>query len=282
MKKKITLIIISLLYISVNAQEFTAEKYALTTSSTTVGLGIVNMLDPYLSPYNYSGLQLKVQNKTRRFLTPENDKLSYSNNLLFEVGMGSHPSGNNSMQFFNANYMFGMNYHMRPADNLIFLAGGSWDIDLGGKYLGRNVNNPFSLDLYTDINATAEVQYTFNLWKHDFRIQYGAVSPLIGCMFVPMQNATYYDIFVLNNTQNTLHFSSPYNKRAWFHYLNLDIPFKSNTLRISLQHDYLKYSANEIVFRKNNITLSIGTVVHLYTFKGKKDKIPVDFINSYE
>ncbi|MHB9056287.1 MAG: DUF3316 domain-containing protein [Paludibacteraceae bacterium] len=280
--KKITLIIISLLYISVNAQEFTAEKYALTTSSTTVGLGIVNMLDPYLSPYNYSGLQLKVQNKTRRFLNPENDKLSYSNHLLFEVGMGSHPSGNNSMQFFNTNYMFGMNYHMRPADNLIFLAGGSWDIDLGGKYLGRNVNNPFSLDLYTDINATAEVQYTFNLWKHDFRVQYGAVSPLIGCMFVPMQNATYYDIFILNNTQNTLHFSSLYNKRAWFHYLNLDIPFKSSTLRISLQHDYLKYSANEIVFRKNNVTLSVGTVVHLYTFKGKKDKIPAEFINSYE
>ena len=58
------------------------------------------------------------------------------------------------MLFFNTNYMYGISYHMRPSDKLMILAGGSWAIDLGGKYLGRNVNNPFSLDLFTEINAT--------------------------------------------------------------------------------------------------------------------------------
>ena len=272
MKKIILLFLLTFLFIVVHAQEFTKEKQALTTTSTTVGAGFVELLDPYLSPFEYNGFQVKIQNNSRRYFSAENDKLSYSNRLFLELGKGNHPSGRNSMLFFNTNYMFGVNYHMRPADNVMFLAGASWDIDLGGKYLGRNVNNPFSLDLFTDINATAEVQYRFDLWNRNMRIQYGAVSPLMGCMFIPMQNVSYYELFVLNNTNDAFHFSSLHNKRAWFQYFNFDIPFNFNTLRLSLHHDYLKYSANEVVYRKNAITFSVGAVMHLYAFKGKKNK----------
>ena len=229
MKRKFHLIIFVFLCLAVTAQEFSDDKYALTTSSTTIGTGAVSVLDPYLSPFEYNGFHLRAQNDSRRFLNPNNDKLSYTSHLLFDVGMGSHPSGRNSMQFFNANYMFRLNYNLRPAEKLMFLLGGSADIDLGGKYLGRNINNPFSLDLYTNFNASAEIQYQFNLWKQDFRVQFGAVSPLLGVMFVPMQNATYYEMFVLNNTKNAFHFTSLHNKRAWFQHLNLDIHLKFNT-----------------------------------------------------
>ena len=107
-------------------------------------------------------------------------------------------------------------------------------------------------------------------------------NSVLGCMFIPMQNVSYYELFVLNNTNDAFHFSSLHNKRAWFQYFNFDIPFNFNTLRLSLHHDYLKYSANEVVYRKNAITFSVGAVMHLYAFKGKKNKIPTSFIHSYE
>ena len=282
MKKSTILVIFLFIFVLIRAQQFTDEKYALTTTATSVGAGFITLLDPYLSPYEYKGFEMRIENKSRRFFNPDNDKLSYSHRMYLELGKGNHPSGKNSMLFFNTNYMYGLNYHMRPVENLMILAGGSWDIDLGGKYLGRNVNNPFSLDFFSDLNATAEIQYELDLKNRSIRIQYGAVCPVAGFMFVPMQNVSYYELFVLDNTKNAFHFSSVHNKRAWYQYLNLDIPFKSNTLRLSLQHDYQKYSANEVIYRKNAISLSVGAVMHLYTFRGNKDRIPTHFIHSYE
>lgn len=264
------------------AQDQNGQQYALTTSTFTFGAGPAQVLDPYISPFTYSGLQMRAQGTARKFFTPENNLLSYTHNAFFDLGTATHPSRNNSMQFFNVNYMFGVNYHFRPMDKLMVLAGGSWDIDVGGKYLARNVNNPFSLDLFTNLNATAGVQYLFNLWKQDFRVQYGAQMPLFGCMFVPMQGITYYELFMLNNLSTAFHFSSLHNKIGWSHYVNLDIPTKISTFRVSIMHDYLKYSANEMVFRKSGLTFSVGTVVDLYVFSGKKREVPANFIRSYE
>ncbi len=267
---------------SISAQLENDQQYALTTSTFTLGAGPAQVLDPYISPFEYSGLQIRAHATARKFFTPDNNKLSYTHKGYFDLGTASHPSRNNSMQFFNVNYMFGVNYHFRPMENLMVLAGGGWDLDVGGKYLARNVNNPFSLDLFTNLNATAEIQYLFNLWKQDFSIQYGTQMPLLGCMFVPMQGITYYELFMLNNLSTAFHFSSLHNKVGWSHYLNLDIPTKISTFRISIMHDYLKYSANDLVFRKSGLTFSVGTVVDLYVFAGKKRGVPANFIRSYE
>lgn len=280
--KRILTVLLIISALSLNAQNDGDQQYALTTSAFTVGLGSAKILDPYLSPFEYSGVQARIQNSARRFFNPENDKLSYTHKAFLDGGIAYHPSQNNSMMFFNTNYSYGVNYHFRPKDNLMLLAGGNWDINVGGKYLARNVNNPFSLDLYTNLNATAELQYLFKLWKQDFSLQYGAQSPFLGCMFVPMQGITYYELFVLNNLGTAFHFSSLHNRRAISHYLNLDIPLNFSTIRVSIQHDYLQYSANEMVFRKSGLNFAVGAVTDLYVFSGKKRKIPANFVRSYE
>lgn len=280
--KKIFPVILILLSVSIQAQQENDSLYALTTSSNTVGAGFVRILDPYLSPFEYSGLQIRLQNKAQKFFNPANDKLSYTHKGFIDGGWAHHPSRNNSMMFFNTNYSFGVNYHIRPANNLMLLLGGSWDLGVGGKYLSRNVNNPFSLDLHTGLNATAELQHLFKLWRQDFRIRYGAQTPLLGCMFIPFQGITYYEMFMLNNWQPAFHFSSLHNRQAWTHFLDFDIPLNFSTIRINIQHDYLKYKANNMVFKKSGLNFAVGTVVDLYVFSGKKREIPTRFISSYE
>lgn len=280
--KRILTVLLLISVLTSKAQNDDNQHFALTTSSFTVGVGAAKILDPYLSPFEYSGMQARIQHSSRRFFNPENDDLSFTHKAFLDGGIAYHPNRNNSMMFFNTNYSFGMNYHFRPANSLMLLTGGSWDINVGGKYLARNVNNPFSLDLHTNLNATAELQYLFKLWKHDFSLQYGAQSPVLGCMFVPMQGITYYELFVLNNLETAFHFSSLHNRRAWSHYLNLDIPLNFSTIRVSIQHDYLQYSANEMVFRKSGLNFAVGAVADLYVFSGKKRKIPANFVRSYE
>lgn len=282
MKKQSFIVLFLLIFTCQFSLANDSTKYALHTSATTVGIGFSSATDPYLSPFEYKGSKIRLQNNSRKFLKATENQISHSSQVFLDFGQGVHPSGRNSMLFFNTHFMCGGNYHFRPIDNLMILAGSSWDLAVGGKYMGRNVNNPFSLDLHTNINVTTEVQYNFNIKKLDLRMQLGAVSPVLGCMFVPVQGISYYELFMLNNAKNAFHFSSLHNKRAIYSYFNLDFLLKHHTWRLSIQNDYTKYMANDIVFKNHGLIFSIGTVVHLYTFKGKKDRIPTNFIHSYE
>lgn len=281
--KPIWLFVVSLFCcLNLAAQSEQEELYALTTSTLTMGLGSERILDPYLSPFEYDGVNIGVQGMERRFFKANNNKLSYNHKANFNIGTAYHPNRNNSMSFFHIDYLYGVNYHFRPVNRLMVLAGGAWDIGVGGKYLARNVNNPFSLDLFTNLNATAEVQYLLHWLKRDFRFQYGAKTPLLGCMFVPQQGATYYEMFALNNLKDAFHLSSLHNRQAWNHYIHIDIPVKFTTFRLSLQHDVLHYTANDIVFKRNSLMCYLGVTVDLFTFSGTKRKIPTNFIRSYE
>lgn len=282
MKKQSFTLLFFIIFISQSVPANDSTKYALHTSATTIGIGFSSITDPYLSPFEYKGNKISLQSNSRRFLKATQNQVSHSGQMLLDIGKGKHPTGKNSLLFFNTRFMLGGNYHFRPADNLMILGGSSWDLGVGGKYLRRNVNNPFSLDLHTNINITAEIQYSFNIKNLNIRTQLGAASPLLGCMFVPMQNISYYELFMLKNRKNAFHFSSLHNKQAIFSYLNLDFLLKHNTWRLSIQNDYTKHMANDMVFKKQGLFFSIGTVVHLYTFRGKKEQVPSNFIHSYE
>jgi len=272
------IIIIPLVY----AQDSTVKNYPLVTSSKTFNIGSINVLDPYLSPYEYNGTRIGYMTDNRRFIRANDTTLSYTSRAILNISTADHPNKNNSMLMFEGYYNLGINYHIRPFEKFMVLIGGSWDVDLGGKYISRNVNNPFSLDLYTNINATAEVQYEFNFLKQNLRLQYGVQTPLIGYMFVPMQGASYYELFSLNNLSDAFHFSSLHNRRAWMQYFHLDIPLRMTTLRLGIQHDFLQYSANDMVFHKKGFNFSIGYIIDFYTFSGKKNKILDNFTSSYK
>lgn len=264
------------------AQENDSLRFVLTTSASEVGMGRAKTTDPYLSPSEYKGTAIRVMNNSRRFLKNDNDKLSWTRKSYLEAGLLYHPSGTNSMMLFNTNFSYGLNYHFRPLRNLMFLVGGNCEIDFGAKYLGRNVNNPISVNAFTNLNLTAEAQYIFSIGNQQFRTIYGAETPLFGYMFVPLQNVTYYELFRYHSANNALHFSSIHNKQALNHYFNIDMPFDYHTIRLSARQEQLNYKANNMLFKRSNIMVSIGSIVYFHSFKGKKNKMPQNFIQAYE
>ena len=287
-KYKILLISLILIVISFSSysQENESKNYNLVSNVTTVGLGSSNILDPYLSPFEYNGTHLEFLTENRRYASLSDTILSLNNRLSVILGQAKHPAGLNTMMFFNGNYDLGFYRHYRPLTNLNCMLGGSWDVDLGGKYIARNVNNPFSLDLYTDVNFAFSANYTFKLkvfnwFTQNFRVEYGAKTPLAGCMFVPPQGASYYEIFSLGNFNDSFHFTSIHNKRAISQYFNLDIPLKFTTLRVGIKNDLMQYKANDIVYHNYNYTVNVGCVVDLYVFNGTKNTTSKNFRRAY-
>ena len=203
-----------------------------------------------------------------------------SENLV--VGIALNPSNSASMIYTGLNYSCGLHYHFRPIKNLQLLTGGLLDFDCGFKYLERNVNNPINVDLSTNINLSGFAMYNIYFMRRNMSFQMSVQSPILGCMFVPMGGASYYELFELGNLSGTTHFSSLHNKQGIHGTLTVDIPFNKCVWRFGFGYKGLKYAANEMVFNRNEMSLLIGKTFDIAVFAGKKNKAPSNFISTNE
>lgn len=282
MKKNIILFCFFLLSSFVLAQSTDDKKYLLTTNSSTFAFSTLSFIDPYLSPMTYSGNGIIYENENRLFLSPENTNVSMQTNLHLEAGLALNPQSTSSMSFLGANYSLGMHYHFRPQKGLRFLVGGLWDADFGFKYVPRNINNPVNLDMATNLNLSGIAMYDVPLRKRTLRLQLAVKTPILGLMFVPQSGASYYEMFELGNLTDAIHFSSLYNKRGLSSAFTVDVPFSQSTWQFGLKYQGVKYSANDMVFERNELSLLVGTTFDVATFAGRKNKVPKNFISTNE
>ena len=282
MKKCIFLSIFFLFYSILFAQTNIEQKYLLTTQTNTFGLTTIGLLDPYLSPMTYTGAGVEYNYDGRRYFSAQNTKLSMDSKMNMICGLALNPAATASMTYMGMTYGWGMHYHFRIQEDFRILAGGLWDVDFGFKDISRNVNNPVNIDLATNLNLSMLAIYDIPFWRRVMQLQLAVQSPVLGCMFVPQGGASYYEMFELGNLKNTSHFSSLYNKQGLKWTLSLDFPFNHSVLRLGLSSNELKYSANDMVFNRNEYSFLIGTTFDVATFAGRKNKAPKNFLSTNE
>ncbi|PIF02453.1 MAG: hypothetical protein CR965_00850 [Paludibacter sp.] len=264
---------------SLLGQKNSPEEISFVTSIPKISIGKIEVKDPYLSPFTYKGWHLKTEKQNSRFIGRWR-KYTFFNSYSFAGGTALHPTKNNRMLYFDTKITFGGNYHSIPFHNFHIAFGTGAEISLGGKYLARNINNPFSLDLYTGLNGTMNFDYSFRFWIMNCRINYGLQTPLLGAMFVPQQGTTYYEIFSLKNTDNTIHFTSLHNRQAINHFFDFDIRLKKITIRLGINQDYRIYRANNMVFKHNALGVSLGTVFNIYRYFGSQPNREIKLVST--
>ena len=275
MKRLTLFLVVICLFSTAKAQEDTdIKKYALTTQNNYIGFTSLTLLDNYLSPLEYNGFGLKIETEQRRFFSPYNPNLSHQSNVGLLLGQTFNPRRTASIMYLGLDYAWGMHYHFRPAQNLQILTGGLADISIGAKLNSRNVNNQFNVDLATNLNLSAVVLYDFKF----IRLQGAFSMPAIGCMFVPVQGASYYEMFDLGNMTNTIHFSSFHNKIGFRQKYTAFFTLKKSVLSLSYANNYLKHEANNMVFKKVESTFSLGWSYDFHVFAGKRRQAPDNFV----
>ena len=264
------------------AQNGENQKYLLTTRTNTVGLSLLSLTDPYLSPLKYTGTGIQFEHESRRFLSVSNTHISMQSKLNFEGGFLLNPAQTSSMTYMGVDYSWGMHYHFRPMKGLLLLAGGTCDIGFGYKDVPRNVNNPGNVDLATNLNLSGVAVYDIPLRRRTLKLRLSVETPLIGWMYVPLAGASYYEMFMLGNLSNISHFSSIVNRRGIDPKLTVDVPFKSSVWCFGLGYRGLQYSANNMVFSRNEVSFLIGTTFDAIGFGGRKRIAPKNFISTNE
>ena len=280
-KKTFCLLILSLFFVRLFAQPASDDKkYKLISATENASVSLLSLVDPYLSPLTYSGLGVGYEHAERKYFKPENTRYSMQGKLNALAGMALNPAYSAAMTYIGGAYSWGAFYHYRELKNLNILAGATTDAQFGFKSLMRNVNNPVNVDVAVNLNLAAQLRYDFHTKRHIMRLNYDIETPLMGCMFVPVGGASYYEMFELWNLNKAIHFSSLHNKLGFKSALTLDIFMKKSTLSVGFANQNLLFEANNLVFKQNVMSFTIGYKYDFYIFKGRNNQAPANFIST--
>jgi len=268
------------LFSGVAAQQSEDKKYLLSSMTSQIGWSTLELNDGYLSDLPYNGFGMHVNTTLRRFMSLENNRISLRNDFDFFVGAAVNMPQTASIAYIGGNGGLGMQAHFKPLKNFQVLVGGELDAEMGIKAYSREVNNAGNLDLAANLNLAVTIRYDLPVWKNHVRLQADFRSPLLGLMFVPVRGESYSEIYYFQNYENLFHLSSLHNKYGLNARYLVQIPINKAFVNIGLQSEYLKYAANNMVFRRKTTSLEIGVSCDLVLFGGSKNRAPARFISS--
>lgn len=262
------------------AQQTEEKKQLLTSITTQFGWSTLDLNDAYLSDLPYSGYGMQFNNTNRRFLSVKNTKFSQRTDVTINAGVAMNQPQSASISYIGGNVGYGLQAHFNPLRNLQVLIGGELDAELGIKGYSRDVNNAGNMDLATNLNLAATLRYELPIWKSTLRLQADFQSPMLGLMFVPLRGVSYSEIYYLHSYDNLFHLTSLHNKNGLNARYLVQLPLKHSVLNFGVHTEFLKYAANNMVFRRMITTFQVGATYDLVLFGGRKNPAPAGFISS--
>lgn len=204
--------------------------------SNQLGFGTSNVLDSYLSPYSYKGVELRFLHEYIRPTKLMDERVVFQSLWDVNVSVLKNKPGNVNEYAGGIRYSAAWMYSLTSASNttspVTILAGLQPSAYLGGIYNSRNGNNPAQLKTDLMIDATASVQYNLHLFRKTLPLRYQLTVPLIGMAYSPNYGQSYYEEFMLGNYDHNICFAHIANMPSMRHLLTLDIPIRNKYLRV--------------------------------------------------
>lgn len=261
------------------AQSLTNELYPLTQVYHQFGLSAVQLIDPYLSILEYTGVGMRFEYSASRYLNPEITDFSSYSRVSGLAALTVNPGSTASISYMGGNAAWGIQYHYREIDNFVLLAGGNMDVDFAYKMNSRNVNNPVNIDLSTNLNAMLGARYVYPTRRRMLQFNAAIEFPIIGCMFVPFPGLSYYEMSQSNDFAEAIHFTSFHNKQGIKQNYSIDVPFNRSTWSFGTRMQELKYIADDQIYSLMEYSLFVGITYDQIRFSGRRVKVPDFFIS---
>ncbi|MBQ0085664.1 MAG: DUF3316 domain-containing protein [Prevotella sp.] len=245
-------LVILLTSLSAYSQRDTIQGDNITVKSNMVGIGGTNVLDTYISPEKYRGMDIRFISMTEKW--NPNKKLSYQRMFSINAALPHNRAENCNYLAGMINYSWGLHYNIIvngqgstvKQQQLRLQFGALLEGNLGGLYSTRSSNNVGQAKMSINICPSAIVSYDFPLWNRMFTARYEIDAPLFGIMFSPNYGQSYYEIFTEGNSDHNIVLTSLGNAPSMRHFLTLDIPIKSVTLRVGYEGDFQQSNVNGI------------------------------------
>lgn len=240
------------------------QAHRYMTRATLYGVGWTNVLDTYLSPQEYKGIEFRLSRETMRMTRLGDGNVSVQN--LFQANLAyTHNRADNNNTFAGmVNWNYGLHYQFRITDNFKLLAGGLGDFNGGFIYNLRNTNNPASARAYINLDASGMAIWHTRIKKCPLVFRYQVNIPMIGVMFSPHYGQSYYEIFTLGHSSGVVQFTSMHNQPSVRQMVSIDFPIRYVKMRLSYVCDLQQSNVNSIKTHTYSQVFMVGFVKDLF------------------
>lgn len=201
--------------------------------STMIAVGTSNRLDTYLSPQDYKGFDARFVSSVLR-QKPVEDALITDLELTHDAGIDytDNQADNANTLAGHYDFAFSMMHRWKMLDGkLTVRAGAMAELYVGFAYnMHNSANNPAQgyASLGIGANGMASYMTPFTIRNRPISINYEARLPLVGMMFSPNYGQSYYEIFVRDDYDNNVVFTSIATP-SLRHQLTIDLPIWKQT-----------------------------------------------------
>lgn len=259
----LTCILLFLCGTSLSAQSLRSDRFEERAFS--LGGGVTNLLDTYLSPLTYRGGHVAIMDERFAQLSTKSGRW-FGLSLFALHGDYTTPLTENGLTVGGmADYSYTYYYRFSlKSKQWSFYAGPQEQLRIGGIYNLRNSNNPAQLKLGLNLAISAMAKYTFTLWNTPMNVRIQTDLPLFGVAFAPNYGQSYYEIFYLGQDKGTTHITSLHNNLSLRANASYDVLLKSCTVRLTLANDLYQWSLGSQHYRMFTHTIMLGYVKDLY------------------
>jgi len=228
---------------------------AFSQTDIQVAIGETNILDTYLSPEEYTGVEVRLMASTLKTKAEWSNLFQhegYLSNVENRSGDGSELAG---MYRFRYGRMKNISL---PVENLSLRVGGQATANIGFLYNLRNTNNPAQGRAGLQLGPIAQADYSFSVFKLPFSLHYQASVPLVGAMFSPNYGQSYYEIFSRGNYDHNIVPTTIVSTPSLRQTLTLDFTIAKKTFCIGYLGDYDQYKVNNLKYHNYTHAVLIG------------------------
>lgn len=240
----------------------------LQMRSFMFGTGRSNLLETYLSPLEYTGIEIRFSHERIRRTSLFHSKVVGQSLLNIFGSTTQNRAKNNHAYSGMLSWNYNLMYCFQPAEKLKILAGPSLSLNAGVVYNSRNSNNPAQAKAFGNIGASGMVIYHASILHIPVILRYQATLPLLGAMFSPEFGESYYEMFSLKHDGKHVRCTTPFNSPSLTQMLTLDIPVGNAMLRLGSICDIQQARINGLKMHSYSYDCMIGFTQYFSLHKG--------------
>ena len=206
-------------------------------SSFTAEVGGASILDTYLTPIRYHGVNTRLAYEGLRAMKFSPDRWIMQGVTAVEYANVQNPAGNHTMHSLMIDAKWGMMHRWNDVftPRLTLHLGGSPQLRGGVIYNAYNSNNPVSAKIRLSLNLSAMASYHLNIGRLPITLRYQATLPTIGAFFSLDYGEAFYELYV-GNTQGIVNVGWWGNRFDMENILTADLHLGNSVLRLGYRN----------------------------------------------
>ena len=237
------------------------------------GIGAQNILDTYISPFEYKGVSHGTFHRSARPARWGRRRWQTIMQMCTNFSYDHSPTEDGKELYLQLTIGGGFVCNWKPSQRLRFFAGGLLEAGAGFTYNTRGSNNPAQGRFDIDLAATGGVEYNFTLFNSEMKARGQIDLPLMGAMFSPQYGQSYYEIFSLGHYNKNIRFISPFNAPSVRLLCTLDFPISRATISVGYHADIRQAHVNGLKRHAWSNQIVVGFVRHVKKIKHAKRKL---------